>query len=345
MQDFLKSRVTHNKKFFLHSGGAIVSFLGVLLTFYIPFILNISEKTLEYWSGRISGEVSSKISSSYYLFTVYQPIYSVHFYVLLSIIGIALIFAPLLIKLFSRYLSRYKFSFELNREMLIIFLWAFVPFLFLEGFVSIPGTHIYTYLIPIFIIMAYGINYIFEFVERKKLRKNLFIGYFGVFLLTLFLYLQSFETFVDHSRGEYPWQDKKFLIFTMNRPTPLYHLSMFGFPYYRNWKDAGEFVNSSGKDYTTNDRVTITRFYIKLRKDGDKIGYYIFSRSPQTFSDELSNSRVRKWAAQGNKPIKTIQNPSGNNLEIYLLPESFEKPMPKTITEIKTEDIGNDEGE
>jgi len=345
LQDFLKAKkntTNFKKSFYLHTGGAVTSFLAILLTFYIPFILNISEKTLAYWGGRLSGEVSSKISSSYYLFTVYQPIYAVHFYVLLSVIGLFLIFLPILQKLFQKNLPKNFPILTIDQGMLIVFIWTLIPFIFMEGLVSIPGTHIYTYLIPIFILMAYGIDFILTQLENNEKILLQRIGIIGISLLGIFLYLQSYEAFVDHSRGEYPWQDKKFLFFTMNRPTPMYHLSMFGFPYYRNWKEAGEFVNSTDKYYTTNDRVTITRYYIKLRKDGDKIGYYMFSKSPQTFSDELSNSRVKKWVAKGNKPIKIIENPSGNNLEIYLLPEDFEKPMPKNATEIKVEEIGND---
>ncbi|KKS06683.1 MAG: Glycosyl transferase family 39 [candidate division WWE3 bacterium GW2011_GWE1_41_27] len=65
---------------------------ALLLAFYIPFVLSISESTLSYWSGRISGDVSAKISSSKYLFSVYQPIYVVHFYVLASLLGLAFLY-------------------------------------------------------------------------------------------------------------------------------------------------------------------------------------------------------------------------------------------------------------
>ncbi len=345
IQDFLKARKEKNKQFFTHAAGSITLFLGLLLTFYIPFVLNISEKTLEYWGGRLSGEVSSKISSSYYLFTVYQPIYAIHFYVLLTFVGLLIIFSPIIFKLFNKYVPTNFKIWEFDLKIFIIFLWAFIPFAFMEGLVSIPGTHIYTYLIPTFIVMGYGIEFFLKLFSDLKRKLLTSITIISIIFLGAFLYLQSYEAFVDHSRGEYPWQEKKFLIFTMNKPTPMYHLSMFGFPYYRNWKEAGDFVNSSDKYYTTNDRVTITRYYVKLKKDGDKIGYYLYSRSPQTFSDELSNSRVKKWVAAGNKPIKIIKNPSGNNLEIYLLPESFEKPMPKKGTPILTEDTGNEDGE
>ena len=345
IQDFLKARKEKNKQFFIHLGGSFSLFLGILMTFYVPFVLNISEKTLEYWGGRLSGEVSSKISSSYYLFTIYQPIYAVHFYVLLSFIGLLIIFTPLIVKLFKKNLPKFIPTWNFDLNIFVIFIWALVPFLFMEALVSIPGTHIYTYLIPVFIIMAYGIEFIIKLFQDLNKKILYYASISAISVLGLFLYLQSYEAFVDHSRGEYPWQEKKFLIFTMNKPTPMYHLSMFGFPYYRNWKEAANYVNSSDKYYTTNDRVTITRYYVKLKKDGDKIGYYIYSRSPQTFSDELSNSRVKKWVAAGNKPVKIINNPSGNNLEIYLLPESFEKPMPKNSNTIKAEEIGNEDGE
>jgi len=344
IQDFLQARKDKSKNFFFHSATSIASFFAILLSFYIPFVLNISSKTLEYWGGRLSGEVSNKISSSYYLFTVYQPIYAVHFYVLLTFIGLLVIFSPMLFKLFKNKLPKNFPTWNFDQRIFIVFLWTLIPFGFLEGVVSIPGTHIYTYLIPVFIIMAFGINFIIDLLINLKQNILLYLSFAGISVLGIFLYLQSYEIFVDHSRGEYPWQEKKFIFFTLNKPTPIYHLSMFGFPYYRNWKEVGEYVNNSQKFYTTNDRVTITRYYIKLPKEGDKIGYYLFSKSPQTFSNDISSTRAKTWINQGNKPVKIIENPSGNNLEIYLIPDDFKIEVSKSRNIQNKEEIGN-EGE
>lgn len=340
INDFLQARKNNLKKFFVHAAGAVTLFMATLLTFYIPFVLNISSKTLEYWSGRISGDVSSKISSSYYLFTVYQPIYVIHFYILLSFVGLFFIFTPYLSKIFSKFKKELKFNFSLNKDMLIVFLWAFIPFAFLEGYVYIPGTHIYTYLIPVFIIMAYGIEKILEFKILEKLK---IFAYTGLSILAVFLFLQSYTIFVDHKNGEYPWQEKKFLIFTLNKPTPMYHLSMFGFPYYRNWNEIGNTINSeTDKWYTTNERVSIARYYVSLKKDGAKIGHYVYIENPQTFTPDITNSRVKKWIAKGNKPYKIIENPSGNKTYLYELPKDFETET-KTI-EVE-ESAGNTNGE
>ena len=88
------------------------------------------------------------------------------------------------------------------------------------------------------ILMGYGIDRVFEIVKNKSLQIT---GYAALCVLTLFLFLQANAIFVDHTK-EYPWEDKKFLIFTMTRPTPVFHLSMFGFPYNREWKQIAELL-------------------------------------------------------------------------------------------------------
>jgi hypothetical protein len=342
IQDFLKARKEKQRNFFLHAGGAISLFLVTLMVFYIPFVLNISSKTLDYWGGRITGEVSDKISSSYYLFTVYQPIYSIHFYTLLSTLGILFIFYPLIFKLFKKYLFKLKLQTEINKDILVVFLWAIIPFIFLEGVVYIPGTHIYTYLIPVFIIMAYGIEKLLELNLFKYFEK---ITYAGLGVLTIFLFLQSYTIFVDHKSGEYPWQDKKFLFFTLNQPTARYHLSLFGFPYFRNWQEVRNSINGDNSIwYTTNERVSISRYFVNLPKNGDKIGYYVYIERPQSLTENITNSRTQKWKAKGNKPIKIIENPSGNRTLIFRLPESFESEKAQKASSTYIENNGNEEG-
>ncbi len=311
------------KSFIINLTGSSVLFIASLALFYIPFVLNISQTTLDYWSGRITGDVSGKISSSYYLFTVYQPIYAVHFYVLLTALGTAIVLLPFVIKPIVNKLPRIKlldFFVKIitpNYYLLGVLSWATLPFIFLEFYVSIPGTHIYTYLIPMTILMGTAISTSTDIVDKIKYLKG--ISILGVFLLGIFLFLQSWTIFVDHSK-EYPWQEDSFLVFHLFKPTPIFHLSMFGFPYQRGWQEVGEFINDKDAFYTSNERVSITRYYVNLPRDGKKIGYYIFIRNPQSFSNEVPKGRIQEWILN-NPPVKEIKNPSGNETLIYLLPE------------------------
>lgn len=322
ISDLIDSRKKGSFLFLKHAIGSGVVFLALLSSFYIPFILNISDKTKDYWLGRISGDVSNKISSSYYLFTVYQPIYAVHFYIALAVLGIFVLFFPIFyqrIKFIQKIDLSIKPSFSYN--LLYIFLWALIPFLFLEVYVYIPGTHIYTYLIPAFVLFGYGIDFVISNLKIYFLRS---FAILVVFLLFIFLGLQSYTIYVDHNK-EYPWEEKRFLIFTLNRPTPIFHLSMFGFPYNRNWQEIGEFLNNSKVPYfSTNERVSITRYYVSTPKDGEKLGYYVWIENPQSFTNDISNNRVREFVSNNN-PIKEITTKSGNMVKIYFIPESFKE--------------------
>ena len=310
VKDLLIAKKEGSKTYYKFLIGGIAIALSMLLAFYIPFVLNITDKTKDYWLGRISGEVSNKISSSYYLFTVYQPIYSIHFYLILILLGIA----------FGIYHQEKKY--------IPILVWALIPFIFLEGLVSIPGTHIYTYLIPAMIIMGIGISKSIEFIKNLKLK---IVGYVGVLILFIFLSLQGYTIFVDHNK-EYPWQEKKFLFFTLNKPTPIFHLSMFGFPYNREWQEIGKILGENKDDFfSTNERVSLTRYYIANQKDGEKARFFVFIENPQTFTNEITNQRTKSWAGS-NKPIKEIISRSGNKILIYEIPKDFVVKNQKTET-------------
>lgn len=329
INDLIESRKKGSFLFLKHAIGSGVVFLATLASFYVPFVLNISEATKDYWLGRISGDVSNKISSSYYLFTVYQPIYAIHFYLLLIALGVFVLFFPIFYNRI-KYIQKLKIKEKpiFSYDLLFVFLWALIPFLFLEVYVYIPGTHIYTYLIPAFILMGYGINFVIHNLIIKFLR---YASYLGAFLLFLFLALQSYTIYVDHNK-EYPWQEKKFLFFTLNRPTPIFHLSMFGFPYNRNWQEVGEFINNSSVEYfSTNERVSITRYYISKDKDGEKLGLYVWIENPQSFTNDITNKRVNSFV-KTNEPIKEITTKSGNKVKIYFVPESYKEP--KIVEEI-----------
>lgn len=287
---------------FVFSG--IVS-AGLILLFYLPFLLNLSEATADYWSGRLTGNVAAKVSSSKYLFTVYQPIYVIHIYTALCVFGFIyylyhLIIMKWLLKKVPTLNLRFLDYPQLNSKkglLVSLFLWFLMPLIFMEVIVYVPGTHIYTYIIPLMIIMSLGLVFIEKVYEtiltKIKLSKLNILYYIGVCVLFSFIFLQSWAVFVEN-KTEYPWQEEKFLIFTMPKPTPIFHLSMFGFPYYRDWQGIRDFIkqNPIAPAYSTNERVSIARYYISGDKTSTYAGYYVFIRHPQTYTDIPKDTKV-----------------------------------------------------
>ncbi len=311
-------------KHFLGSSIVLIALAGL---FYIPFVLNLAKSTTDYWAGRITGDVSGKISSSRYLFSVYQPIYVLHVYTILAGIGLVSLFGLSLAKILPKPKSKtYSFpTFDLSHQrfslpiLMAVLLWTLIPFIIMEVIVYIPGTHIYTYLIPGFLLMGFTLFHI-DFLVSKYINKLGMFYQLGIWVMVLFLALQSYFIFVDHN-PEYPWQDKRFLVWTLKKPVGTYHLSLFGFPYYRHWEEVAKYLATDNKSeyYSTNERVTISRHYVTLVKDGNKLGYYVFVHYPQTLIEELSNKRVVSYASK-NPPIVSYRNANQVVTEVYLLP-------------------------
>lgn len=282
-------------------GGLVFGLL--LASFYLPFLQQIDSETKSYWLGRFGG-TGGKLSSSTYLFTVYQPIYVVHIYKLLALVG---------------------FVFILVRKKFLILAWFLVPFIFMEGIVSIPGTHIYTYLIPAFAILGYGLSQLESILLSKvanlrlPITKLFYLGLVGMFT---FIFLQAYAVFVDHTY-EYPYEYEPFLLWTLPKPTPVYHLSMFGFPYFRNWDAIRNYVvtgplpdsycnrflptckiteSTKNMYYSTNERKSISRFHIPYPKDSNQAGYFVHINQPQSFTDGFNSEKAQYWA-KTNQPV------------------------------------------
>lgn len=324
-------------------------FAALNLLFYIPFALYLSQDTKDYWSGRLVGNASSKISSSYYLFSVYHPIYVIHFYLAffataVSVLLLAL--SPSLVeKLFSK-IFLIKSFFSVAKNMLIkeiglakiftLIFWFALPFMFWELVVYIPGTHIYTYLLPTFVILAIGISFLEEvwltLTNKIRIIKPVLIKNILLCTVFTFLALQSYFVFVDSS-VEYPWQQEKFLLWTMHTPNATYHLSLFGFPYFRDWESIAEFVSRypNVSAYSTNERESIARHYVNLQKDTDKAGFYIFLQFPQSFTEHILNEKALYWASNY-APVYTLSRGGMDLVNIYNM-------SPGTLAEIQAKGL------
>jgi 4-amino-4-deoxy-L-arabinose transferase-like glycosyltransferase len=317
-----------------HFITAAAGSLSLLLLFYIPFVLTLSQDTQEYWQGRLTGDVAAKISSSKYLFSVYQPIYVIHFYTVFFVFGI-LLFASSFIrnpfktyidkksltKVFRPYISGLFLYTHKKWPIIFLLLWFFVPLFFWEFIVHIPGTHIYTYLMPMFIIIGFGMllaeNIVNLFVRIEYRRV---LNFSWIFVLCGFIFLQSLAVFVEN-RTEYPWENERFLLWTFHQPTPIFHLSMFGFPYYRNWEGIRKFTQNYPDitAYSTNERKTIARYYVPLIKSSEKAGYYVYIKNPQSFENDILNEKPFYWTNKY-EPDYTFSRYGTNIVRLYIMP-------------------------
>ncbi len=276
-----------------------------LASFYVPFVLSISEATKSYWLGRLEG-TGGKISSSRYLFQVYQPIYAIHFYTALAFLGII------------------QAARVVNLKIAALAAWFLFPFAFLEMLVEIPGTHIYTYLLPLAVLMGFGIELCILIAEKVLNKHGKYLVYAGLIVLFVFLFAQSYMIYVDHSR-EYPWEDEKFVFWTFAKPSAVYHLSLFGFPYYRHWEEIRDLVESKPNIgfYSCNERSSISRYSVPLQKNAQYAGFYIHILNPQSFRDVIEEERIKDWVKAYNAD-RTYYDSNGRVIsEVYIIPTDF----------------------
>jgi hypothetical protein len=307
----------------------VASGLAILpvMFFYVPFLFHIDAETKAYWTTRLVGEAAEKLSSSTLLFQIYQPVYVIVVYISLFVVG--LIYC---VWVFLRKRTAIIPAFGLpdiparkfQKNLLAALAWFLMAFLFMEVIIYQPGTHMYTYLIPAFIFIGLGVFAIEQLIQLFKGRQNLKL-LFQVTIsgLFLFIFLQSYAIFVDHTQ-EYPWENEQFYFWTLRSPSPdvteRYALSMFGFPYFRDWENIGEFIreHSDFNSVGANEPDAVTNFYV--RKSGRRFSpyrYYISIKNPRSFVPIL-NERMAE-IIQTQKPVQIFEARGKTLAEIYLI--------------------------
>ena len=218
----------------LAAGGI---FAALLLTFYIPYAVHLNNYQLDYWRERITGASSS----TWRLFRFYNPGPIIWAYVLLIVLGL----------------------FRLRRDFAsgLLMIWLLPPLILNEFVIRDSRTHFYTYLLPLFLICALGIENIRLLLERlfkgssHRLVQTISVLLFG------FLTFLSYEILVDHN-PEYPWQPKTILSLELAGGD----LSgTFGFPYSRQWNEIGGWFTQNTRSaavVVTNEKPTIPLFYL-----------------------------------------------------------------------------------
>ena len=193
-----------------------------------------------------------------------------------------------------------------------VILWLAPPFIILNYLASVPGTHIYNYVIPLMILGGYGVVSLWQKLS-SIISKTFYLSF--ILILFGFLFYQSYTLFVDHS-VEYPWWDKKVLFWRVGLPSNHYHLSIFGFPYKRNLGEINKLVRKYNNidKVSSNENSKILRYYVKpLPYIYPKYDVYIYIYGAQSLL------KTKSAKVNGLEPTATYFR--GNHIlaEVYLV--------------------------
>jgi len=259
----------------------------VLLPFMIPYVIfhlnNIPSSG--YFERRIGfGYSNNKIYKMF--IDLYNPF--VTFWLLITLLFSALV----------------KF-----KKVAAYFVWFLFSYILFELFVRKPGTHIYNFLIPVFIISGFGFEYLLSRFKKKKFK--IVFGALGLFI-GAFLFYQSYLIFVDH-RKEYPWAPEEYVVFEkgcdtfsdfcnkfdvvkMVFKTKEYYydyegqkLPLFGFPHSRNWDKINDFINSLNAEnekslgYSSNEDQSVCAWYMDAPYKSSGTFYFVGISRPTDF--------------------------------------------------------------
>jgi len=274
----------------------------VLAIYFIPYLLSLTGRITNYWIGRITseGNIDKRARSSLLNFVLYNPIFTVYIYAAFALLSLPKI-----------------------RKTYPLILWFVFPWAVLELVVFDPGTHIYTYIMPLSILVAFGLE-ILEEIIRKILGNIWGVRLNIAWLALLFVWLAGIShlIFVDHT-PEYPYEERTILFWTIGGPRSVHDYKPwpYGFPYYRHWEEIRDFVinNENNGYYTTNENTSISRYFIPFTYFADLAGYYIYIHAPQSFEIKDRDQKPHYWRVHY-KPVKVLENNGKVVAEIYYMP-------------------------
>ena len=274
--------------------------------FYVPYVFSITDSAMTYWSARLQEPIDvNTMKSSLVTFRIYNPLIVIYLYVAFGLLSILKI-----------------------KETYPVILWFIFPWIVLEGIIYDPGTHIYTYLLPATILIAFGVVVIEDVLEKVSGEDyGRVISRAGLAILFIFLFTLSHFIFVDHT-PEYPWEERKYLIWTLEEPDSKYKLWLFGFPYYRYWDEIVEYINTTENNgfYSTNEKRSISGYYMPYELNVNQSGHYIHIHNPQSLRERLANDKIRYWR-KNYQPVKVFEYRGRILAEIYLMPEGDVKEI------------------
>jgi hypothetical protein len=167
----------------------------------------------------------------------------------------------------------------------LILIWFFIGFISYGLFFSKPMTHIYTFFIPAFILVAQG-------AHKANIRYQGFLSAGMLLAMTISGISFNYQAFINTAE-EYPWDKKSYLFGTMPPWIAEGELiqGIFGFPYRRDWHEIDAQLDVLGtneidKTYFSNEKVRLTRYYIRdFTWDEVQPNYFVYVEKPQSLNN------------------------------------------------------------
>jgi hypothetical protein len=266
-----------------HLIAAAALFTFLVLAFYIEYVSRLGPFQTEYWEGRLTGE-STNI---FRLFQFYNPGPVLWICLGMVIIGLTQI--------------RKSIGWQVTLA------WLLPPLIFMVVVFKDSRTHAYTYLLPLLIAAAVGIDRSLHWLSRLLPGKKTRLAHTIVLATFLIFSSLSFAIFIDHD-PEYPWYPKHLPGIELDGG---YLVGTFGFPYSREWPEiAGWFDRLPNQEVilVTNEKLQIARFYLPskvqyrygLKDFPGQIRtpqglYFLFIPGPQSWMNELWGWSFDEW--------------------------------------------------
>lgn len=278
-------------------------FAVIVSSFYLPYALSLNSYQLGYWSHRMFGSTSNSVT----VFTYYNSI-------------IVLIFFALFVPFSPSRLGR-SFS------TLFLLSWLVPALVFMEFFMASPNTHIYAYLLPLFVLVALGLEALCSTLSGSPWRifSRGAVGIFVVGLLSSIVV--SHSLFVDH-QPEFPSNKKYVLGLKKTRQ----HVSTMGFPHRRHWPLVAEALKSTrdreSARFLTNEKGGIASHYLRgvmemLSPNASAVPeriYLILVEGSQSTSAQLVGKPLDHWRTRGLEQVEIPLPPGAvGSVEIMIL--------------------------
>lgn len=287
-----------------HLFGAMALFILLIGSFYIPYLLSLTDYQWKYWDRRMTGASSDSVD----VFVFYNTRATLAFYGLLIVAAL--------------------FAVKKNAAFLFLASWLLPPLFFLEAFMASPRTHIYVYLLPLFMIVALGFESLRGAIGSRFVRVRgviapaiLVVGLFWSFAMSHYLY-------VDHE-PEFPWNDKQVLGITMEGRK---FAGIMGFPYRRNWQDISVVLRNvpdrETARFVTNEKSGIARFYLQdtmrqLSRREIRVPsalYLVAIEGAQNWNTMLMGRPLHYWRSRRQYLLKDLSHAGAGGLsEIFVL--------------------------
>jgi len=273
---------------------ALILFWVLIGLFFIPYLQSLTGYQLEYWEQRMN----RGSRSTGQIFKLYNSTVVLYVYGLLTLMALPRI--------------------RKNEPFLLIWFWLLPPLIFMNAIMHNPKTHIYTYMLPLIVLLAHGLLTFERCLQRFFSRATPWL--FGLSNVALFIFLIHLEhtIFVDHS-VEYPTESKPYLLWHLGRSKLP---GTMGFPYRREWRSIRAFFNGKLKEgnilYITNEEPKIATFYLPVElnlvdaqftqnlEDGEML-YIILVSNSQGFEATLLGRPTAAWE-KNFTPSKVFRN-------------------------------------